>query len=202
MSELWHGQCNLLSGKLHSASLLTYRASSMKSAVFAIVSNAVQAEAVVDELRLAGFSNNDVSVLFPDVEGTQEFAHAKSTKAPEGAVIGASAGGILGGVAGWLIGLGTLAIPGVGPLIAAGPIFAALSGIAVGGAAGGLSGALAGLGFPEYEAKLYAGKLQDGNILIAAHTENSHEAKVARQIFERADAHDIGITPEAAVPTK
>ena len=174
----------------------------MKSAVFAIVSNAVQAESIVDELRLSGFSNNDVSVLFPDMEGSQEFAHAKSTKAPEGAVIGATAGGVLGGVAGWLIGLGTLAIPGVGPLVAAGPIFAALSGVAVGGAAGGLSGALTGLGFPEYEAKLYAGKLEDGNILIAAHTENSNEAKTARQIFERANAHDIGITPEAPVPSK
>jgi hypothetical protein len=174
----------------------------MKSAVFAIVSNPVQAESVVDELRLAGFSNNDVSVLFPDMEGTQEFAHAKSTKAPEGAVIGASAGGILGGVAGWLLGLGTLAIPGAGPIIAAGPIFAALSGIAVGGAAGGLSGALTGLGFPEYEAKLYAGKLEDGNILIAAHTENSQEARQARQIFERADAHDIGVTSETPVPSR
>jgi len=174
----------------------------MKTAVFAIVSNAVQAEAVVDELRQAGFSNSDVSVLFPDVEGSREFAHEKSTKAPEGAVIGASAGGVLGGFAGWLLGLGTLAIPGVGPLIAAGPIFAALSGIAIGGAAGGLSGALAGLGFPEYEAKLYAGKLEDGNILIAAHTENPRETKVAREIFERANAHDIGMTSEARVPSR
>jgi hypothetical protein len=173
----------------------------MKTAVFAIVSNPVQAEAVVDELRLAGFSNNDVSVLFPDRAGTREFAHAKSTKAPEGAVIGAGTGGVLGGVAGWLLGLGALMIPGAGPVIAAGPIFGALSGIAVGGAAGGLSGALAGLGFPEYEAKLYAGKLQDGNILIAAHTENSHETKVARQIFERANAHAIGVTSEASVPS-
>lgn len=174
----------------------------MKSAVFAIVSNPVQAEAVVDELRLAGFSNSDVSVLFPDMEGTREFAHAKATKAPEGAVIGASAGSLLGGAAGWLLGIGALALPGVAPFLAAGPIFAALSGIAVGGAAGGLSGALAGLGFPEYEAKLYAGKLQDGNILIAAHTENSREAKQARQIFERASAHDIGVTSEAPVPSR
>jgi hypothetical protein len=172
----------------------------MKLAVFAIVSNAVQAEAVVDELRLSGFSNNDVSVLFPDVEGTREFAHTKATKAPEGAVIGGSAGGVLGGLAGWLIGLGALTIPGAGPLIAAGPIFAALSGVAVGVTAGGLSGALAGLGFPEYEARLYAGKLEDGNILIAAHTENTREQRTAREIFERARAHDIGITPEAAVP--
>jgi hypothetical protein len=172
----------------------------MKSAVFAIVSNPVQAEAVVDELRLSGFTNSDISVLFPDVEGTREFAHAKSTKAPEGAVIGASTGGVVGGLAGWLLGLGVLALPGAGPLIAAGPIFAALSGAAVGGAAGGLSGALMGLGFPEYEAKLYEGKLKDGNILIAAHTEDSSETKKARETFARADAHDIGITPEASVP--
>jgi hypothetical protein len=171
----------------------------MKSAVFAIVSGPVRAESILDELRLAGFSNNDVSVLFPDVAGTHEFAHAKSTKAPEGAVMGAGAGGLMGGLAGWLVGLGTLVIPGAGPLVAAGPIFAALSGVAVGATAGGLSGALAGLGFPEYEAKLYAGKLEDGNILIAAHTENNHEVRVAREIFERADAHDIGVTHEAAV---
>jgi len=166
----------------------------MKSAVFAIVANPIQAEAVVDELRLAGFSNNDVSMLYHDSEGTLEFAHANSTKAPGGAVVG-----ILGGVAGWLVGLGTLMIPGAGSLIAAGPIFAALSGVAVGATAGGLSGALTGLGFLEYEAKLYADKLQDGNILIAAHTENRHEVKVAREIFERADAHDIGVTQEESV---
>jgi hypothetical protein len=173
----------------------------MKSAVFAIVPSAAQAEAIVDEMRVAGFANHDVSVLFPDVEGTREFAHTKSTKAPEGAVIGGGAGGFLGGVAGWLIGIGALAFPGAGPLIAAGPIFAALSGVAVGAAAGGLSGALAGLGFPEYEARLYAGKLDDGNILIAAHTENPHEERVARRIFERAHAHDIGVTQECAIPT-
>jgi hypothetical protein len=171
----------------------------MKSAVFAIVSSPLRAESVVDELRLAGFSNNDVSVLFPDVEGTREFAHAKSTKAPEGAVVGASAGGVVGGLAGWLVAMGALIVPGSNPLIAAGPIFAALSGLAVGATAGGLSGALVGLGFPEYEAKLYAGKLKDGNILIAAHTENNRQIKVAKEIFEQADAHDIGVTQEAAV---
>jgi len=172
----------------------------MKSAVIAIVDNPIQAEAAVDELRLSGFSNADVSVLFPDTMSRHEFAHTKSTKAPEGAVVGASAGGVLGGVAGWLLSLGTLAIPGVGPLVAAGPIFAALSGAALGAAAGGLSGALAGLGFPEYEARLYAGKLVGGNILIAAHTENVHEEKIAREIFSRASAHDIGVTPEAVAP--
>jgi len=171
----------------------------MKSAVFALVSSPLLAESIVDELRLAGFSNNDVSVLFPETEGTREFAHVKSTKAPEDAVMGAGAGGILDGLAGWLVGLGTLVIPGTGPLIAAGPIFAALSGVAVGATAGGLSGALAGLGFPQNEAKLYADKLEDGNILIAAHTENSDDVKLAREIFERADAYDIGVTHEMVV---
>lgn len=172
----------------------------MKSAVFAIVSNPIQAESVVHELRLAGFAHNDISVLFPDMVGTQEFAHAKSSKAPEGAMVGASAGGVFGGVAGWVLAMGALTLPGVGPLIAAGPIFAALSGVAVGAFAGGLSGALAGLGFPEYEAKLYAGKLQDGNILLAAHTEDIHQVKIAQEIFNRAKAHDIGVTQEAPVP--
>jgi hypothetical protein len=173
----------------------------MKTAVFAIVPNATQAEGIVDELRVSGFSNTDVSVLFPDVEGSHEFAHTNSTKATEGAVIGGSAGGVFGGLAGWLLGVGALSLGGTGALIAAGPILAALSGAAIGAAAGGLSGALAGLGFPEYEARLYAGKLEDGNILIAAHTENSHEERVARRIFERAHARDIGVTQECEVPT-
>jgi len=173
----------------------------VKSAVFAIIPSAIQAEAIVDELRLSGFLNSDVSVLFPDVEGSREFAHTKSTKAPEGAVIGGSAGGVLGGFAGWLISIGVLSIPGAGPLLAAGPLFAALSGAALGVAAGGLSGALAGLGFPEYEAKLYAGKLRDGNILVAVHVNNPQERIVARQIFERAQAHDIAVTSESALPT-
>jgi hypothetical protein len=186
--------------RIDGASLLPSMTFHMKLAVFAIVPSATQAEGIVEELRLSGFSNNDVSVLFPDVEGSREFAHANSTKAPEGAVIGGSAGGILGGLTGWLMGIGVLAFPGAGPLIAAGPFFVALSGIAVGVAAGGLSGALAGLGFPEYEAKLYAGKLRDGNILIAVHVENPQERIVARQIFERAQAHDIAVTSENAVP--
>jgi hypothetical protein len=172
-----------------------------KTAVVGILSNPIQAEAVVDELRLSGFSNADVSALFPDAAGSHEFAHVRSTKAPEGAVVGASAGGLFGGLGGWLLGMGILAIPGAGPFLAAGPIFSALSGAAVGATAGGLSGALAGFGFPEYEARLYAGKLSDGNILIAAHTENRHAEKVARKIFERAGAHEIAITPEAPLPT-
>jgi hypothetical protein len=130
----------------------------MAQAVFCIATTYAQAERIVDGLKTAGFSNTDISVLFPDKEGTKDFAHEKNTKAPEGAATGAGTGGVLGGVAGWLIGIGSLAIPGVGPFIAAGPIMAALGGAAVGATVGGLTGALVGLGIPEFEAKRYEGK--------------------------------------------
>ena len=171
----------------------------MAKAVFGLVDNEFQAERIVEELRNAGFSNNDISVLFPDKTGTRDFAHEQHTKAPEGAATGAATGGVLGGVAGWLIGIGTLAIPGLGPFIAAGPIMAALAGAGVGAAAGGLTGALIGIGMPEYEAKLYEGKIKEGNILIAVHSENSDETKRAKDIFERADAHDVSYTGEEDV---
>src|SRR5205085_10745176 len=127
----------------------------MSKAVFCIAKNLVQAEAIVDGLKNAGFSNNDISVLFPDKRGTRDFAHEHHTKAPEGATTGAGAGGVIGGALGWLAGIGALAIPGLGPFIAAGPIMAALSGAAVGAAAGGIAGALIGMAMPEYEAKRY-----------------------------------------------
>ena len=170
----------------------------MKSAVFALVSNPRRAESIVSELRLAGFLTNDVSVLFPDSEGVQALAHCESSHASEGAAMGASAGSVLGGFAGWLIGMGTLVIPGAGALIAAGPFLAILSGMAVGATAGGLSGALVGLGFADDEAKFYAGRLAEGNILIAVHTEDNDQIKTVREIFERADASDIGVTHETA----
>ena len=127
----------------------------MKKAVFCIAKNLEQAELIVDQLKLAGFSNNDISVLLPDKSGTQDFAHEKHTKAPEGAAIGGATGIGVGAVLGWLAGIGSLAIPGVGPLIAAGPIMGALGGAAVGAATGSITGALVGLGIPEYEAKRY-----------------------------------------------
>lgn len=172
----------------------------MKSAVFALASSSTQAAAIIDELRLSGFSRNAVSVLFRDIEGTGEYAHAKATKAPEGilTVAGAEEDGVLG-IMGWIMGLGTLAIPGAAPVIAAGPIFVALGSATIGVEAGGLTEALVDLGLPEYEARHYADKLQDGNILIAAHIENIHEVNVARGIFERTEASDIGITDEMAV---
>jgi len=172
----------------------------MSKAVFCIAKSEVQAEAIVNHLKGAGFSNNDISVLFPDKRGTRDFAHEQNTKAPEGAATGAGTGGVLGGALGWLAGIGALAIPGVGPLIAAGPIMAALSGAAVGAAVGGLTGALVGMGIPEYEAKRYEGKVQAGNILISVHSENSQETKRAKEIFEEYEAEDISTSGEANVP--
>jgi hypothetical protein len=174
----------------------------MSKAVFGLVDNEGQAERIVDSLKAGGFSNNDISVLLPDKGGTRDFAHEKATKAPEGAATGAGTGIAVGGVLGWLVGIGSLAIPGVGPFIAAGPIMAALAGAGVGAAVGGLSGALIGMGIPEYEAKRYEGKIKQGNILISVHSENSDEVKRAKDIFERAGAHDIASTGEESVSDK
>jgi len=170
-----------------------------KKSVICIATSEAQAARIVDSLKQEGFSNNDISALFPDRTGTRDFAHEKGTKAPEGAATGAGSGAVLGGALGWLAGIGALAIPGLGPFVAAGPIAAALSGAAVGGAVGGIAGALIGLGIPEYEAKRYEGKVKEGGILISVHTEDSQEAKVAKEIFERAGAEDIAATGESSV---
>jgi hypothetical protein len=171
----------------------------MAKAVFCIAKSEEQATNIVNQLKEAGFSNDDVSVLLPDRAGSRDFAHEHHTKAPEGAATGAIAGGVMAGVLGWLVGIGSLAIPGVGPLIAAGPILGALSGAAAGGAVGGLAGGLVGLGIPEYEAKQYEGKVRNGNILISVHTEDSKERSVAKQIFDNAHADDISYSGEARV---
>ena len=171
----------------------------MAKAVFAIADSETQAAAIVDDLKVAGFPGNDISVLFPDKQGSRDFAHEKGTKAPEGAATGAAVGGMLGGAAGWLVGIGALAIPGLGPFIAAGPIMAALSGAAVGATAGGLTGALVGLGLPEYEAKQYEAKLRSGNILISVHTDDADQRRRAKEIFERHRAHDIATSGEEGV---
>src|SRR3954471_9093234 len=141
-------------------------------AVLGLVSNHAQAETIVDDLRNSGFANNDISALFPDKSGTRDFAHEQNTKAPEGAVAGAGAGGAIGGTLGLLAGIGALAIPGLGPFIAAGPILAALSGAAAGATVGGIAGALIGLGIPEVEAKAYEGKIKGGSILVSVHVED------------------------------
>ena len=171
-----------------------------KKSVFCIATSRNQADQIVDRLKTENFSNNDISVLFPDKDTTRDFAHEKNTKAPEGAVAGASTGGVIGGALGWIAGIGALAIPGVGPFIAAGPILAALSGAAVGATVGGIAGGLIGLGIPEIEAKRYEGKIKKGNILISVHTENSKEITRAKEIFTNAGAQDICTTGEASTP--
>src|SRR5512134_1886007 len=171
-----------------------------KKSVFCIATSRGQADQIVGQLKDANFSNNDISVLFPDKGTTRDFAHEKNTKAPEGAVAGAGTGGLVGGALGWIVGIGALAIPGVGPFIAAGPIIAALSGAAIGAAAGGIAGGLIGLGIPELEAKRYEGKIKEGNILLSVHTENSDEIKRAKEIFTKAGAHDICTTGESTTP--
>jgi len=173
----------------------------MKDAVYCIARTLVQAEAIVDSLKSAGFRNTEISVLLPDKSGTRDFAHEQNTKLPEGAATGGVAGMGAGAILGWLAGIGTLAIPGVGPFIAAGPIMAALGGAAVGGATGGVIGALVGLGIPEYEAKLYDGKIRSGNALISVHAENSNQVKTAKEIYKQAGAEDIHSTSEASVPS-
>src|SRR6188508_1018966 len=160
-----------------------------------------QTEVIIRNLQSAGFSGNDISVLFPDKHGTKDFAHEHNTKAPEGAVTGAAGGGVIGGTIGLLAGIGALAIPGLGPFIAAGPLMAALSGAAAGAAVGGVTGALIGLGLPEMEAKKYEGKLRGGNILVAAHVDDAEEEKRAKEIFRLEGAHDISSTTEASVPS-
>jgi hypothetical protein len=171
-----------------------------KSSVICIAKTESQAINIVNQLKAANFSSNDISVLLPDKSGTKDFAHEQHTKAPEGAATGGVTGGVLGGAFGWLVGIGALAIPGVGPLIAAGPIMAALGGAAVGGAVGGITGALIGLGIPEYEAKRYEGKIKDGNVLISVHTENRDQISRAKDIFKNAGAEDISTTGESSAP--
>jgi len=174
----------------------------MKRSVIGIVEAELQADRVVDQLQSNGVPASDISVLFPDTRGTRDFAHEHNTKAPEGAVAGVSAGGVIGGTVGLLAGIGALAIPGVGPFIAAGPLLAALSGAATGAAVGGIAGALVGLGIPEIEAKTYEGKIRGGNILIAVHTEDGETEKAAKRVFEVNAAHDVSVASEARVPNQ
>src|SRR5512133_2842981 len=171
------------------------------TAAFGIYSDRVQVERGIDSLLAARFRNEDISVLFPDNEGTKDFAHQKNTKAPEGATAGVGAGGAIGGTLGLLVGIGALAIPGLGPLIAAGPIVAALAGMGAGGAVGGLVGALVGMGIPEYEAKRYEGRVKDGGILLSVHCDNSEWVGRAKRILEQTGAEDVSSAGEKAAST-
>jgi hypothetical protein len=168
------------------------------TAVFGIYRDQAGVENAVDALKAAGYRNTDISVLFPENVGTKDFAVEKGTKAPEGAATGAGTGAVIGGGLGWLAGIGALAIPGIGPFIAAGPIVAALAGAGVGGAVGGLTGALVGMGIPEYEAKRYEGRVKEGGILLSVHSDSSDWTKKAKEILERTGAQDISSSGEAS----
>lgn len=168
------------------------------TAAFGIFADRTLVEGAVDRLRRDGFRNTDISVLFPENAGTKDFAHKKGTKAPEGATAGAGTGVVLGGALGWLAGIGTLAIPGLGPFIAAGPIMAALAGAGVGGAVGGIVGALVGMGIPEYEAKRYEGRIRSGGILLSVHCDNSEWTKKAKEILEESGGEDVSSTGESS----
>jgi hypothetical protein len=172
------------------------------TSAYGIYPTRVALENGVDALRNASFRSEDISVLFPDNEGTKEFAHEKNTKAPEGAATGATTGALAGGGLGWLVGIGALAIPGLGPFIAAGPIVAALAGAGAGGALGGFTGALIGAGIPEYEAKRYEGRIKEGGILLSVHCDNSEWTKKAKDILKRTGAEDVASAGEGSADTK
>jgi hypothetical protein len=168
------------------------------TAVFGIYRDREGVERAIDILRGAGFRNTDISVLFPENEGTKDFALEKGTKAPEGTAAGAGTGAVLGGALGWLVGIGALAIPGLGPFLAAGPIVGALAGVGAGGVVGGLVGALIGLGMPEYEAKRYEGQIRRGGILMSVHCDKSDWVNLAKNILKETGAEDIASAGEAS----
>ena len=171
------------------------------TAAFGIFPSHNAAEMAVDRLHAEGFSNDDVSVLLADKQSSKDFAAEKNTKAPEGTTAGVLGGGALGGTLGLLAGIGALAIPGVGPLIAAGPIMGALAGLGIGGAVGGLVGALVGMGIPEYEAKRYEGRVNDGGILVSVHCDSSEEISRAKKVLIAAGGEDVASSGEKAVST-
>ncbi len=172
----------------------------MSKSVFAISTSYSQSEEMVMRLQAAGFPPSEISILMANNAGQHDIGHVKASKAPEGVAAGAASGGVAGGVIGLLAGIGALAIPGVGPLIAAGPIMAALSGAAVGATAGGIAGGLVGLGIPEVEAKRYEDKLRKGNYVLSVHVNNDEERDRAKAIFEDAEADEVFVAHEASVP--
>jgi hypothetical protein len=168
------------------------------TAVFGIYRDTTSLSGGLEALRAAGFRNTDISVLVPENAGNKDFIHQKETKAPEGAATGATTGAVVGGIVGWLAGIGSLAIPGIGPLIAAGPIVAMLAGAGAVGAAGGIVGTLIGLGIPEYEAKRFEGRVKSGGTLVSIHCDSSEWVKRAKRILEQTGAEDIASTSEAS----
>ena len=171
------------------------------TAAFGIYETQADVEYALDALRAEGFRNTDISVLFPENKGTKDFAVEKNTKAPEGTAAGATTGAVIGGTLGWLAGIGALAVPGVGPLLAAGPIVAALTGVGVGGAIGGITGALIGMGIPEYEAKRYEGRVKNGGTLLSVHCDTSDQVSRAKDLLKTTGAEDIASSSEVAGKT-
>lgn len=165
--------------------------------VYGLFETRAALETAVNQLKTAGFLSSDISALLPSVGDTKEFAHEKETKAPEGAATGAAGGAVIGGTLGWLAGIGTLAIPGIGPFVAAGPILAGLAGAGIGGAVGGIAGALVGMGIPEYEAKRFESAVKEGGILLSVHAGQGDWVNRAKEIFKQCGAHDISSTSEA-----
>jgi Protein of unknown function (DUF3341) len=167
------------------------------TAVFGIYPDRASVEDAVDRLKEASFRNTDISVLFPENIGNKDLGHEKHTKAPEGTATGATSGAVVGGTLGWLVGIGALTIPGLGPFIAAGPIVAALAGAGAGGVVGGVAGALIGMGIPEYEAKRYEGRIKRGGILLSVHCDSGDWVRRAKDILHQTGAEDIGTSGEA-----
>src|ERR1700690_2452280 len=179
-----------------------FKMENKKTAVFGIFTTVAAADLATDSLVRSGFSASDISALLPENLGPKPIATEKATKAPEGATAGGSTGAVLGGALGLLAGIGLLAIPGLGPFIAAGPIMAGLAGLGVGGAVGGVTGAFVGMGIPEFEAKRYEGRLQKGGILLSVHCDTSEEIKRCKEVLKVTGAEDISSTGESSMGTK
>jgi hypothetical protein len=167
-------------------------------AVFGIFRSRESMEEAIGALEKAGFRTTDISALLPENEGTKDLAHERHTKAPEGAAAGTVTGGAIGGILGGLIGVGLIAIPGLGPLVAAGPIIAALTGVGSGGVVGGIIGAITGLGIPEYEAKRYEGRIKLGGLLLSVHCDDDHWVKRAKEILAQTGGEEIAATSESS----
>jgi hypothetical protein len=171
--------------------------SGKNTAVYGIFRDTVALGGGLEALRSTGFRGTDISVLMPENVGTKDFVHKKDTKAPEGATTGVASGAVIGGALGWLAGIGALAIPGLGPFIAAGPIMGLLAGAGAGGAVGGIAGALIGMGIPEYEAKRYEGRVKSGGILVSVHCDSSEWVKRAKRVLDQTGAEEIATAGEA-----
>ena len=174
----------------------------MAKTVYGIYTDRLHAEEAIDAMRAAGFRAEDISVLLPDNIGTKDIGYEKHTKAPEHAAVGGATGGVLGGTLGWLAGIGALAIPGLGPLVAAGPIVAAMAGFGAGSVLGGLTGALTGMGIPEYEAKRYEGRIRSGGSLVSVHCDSDVWTGRAKEMLAHTGAEDISVTDVASVPAR